>query len=225
MHGRFDDVEEKLVQLLDSKSSKAEPEEKIPDDIEAMFDEAKKLADEDHYAEAQAKYEEVLKHPATSCPLSRIKAKTGIASILRINDPDSARPLFRECLDELRITPSERLREDVLSRLGDTEALSGNLLEAKALLTDALEIARFRKDRLRIAEDITALAWVAEGQGKLDEATKLFDQATELFMAEHQRHDPATEKEAMRGLGACFNNKSITQKHKSDLVGSLFKSQ
>jgi len=40
-------------------------------------------------------------------------------------------------------------------------------------------------------------------------------------MAEYQRHDPSTEKLAMRGLGTSFSNKSLTLKHKLDLVGSL----
>ena len=222
VQGRFDSVDEKLDQLLEVKSSKAEPEEKIPDDIKVMFDEAEKSADAEHYLEAKLKYEEILKHPKIAAlPLARIKAKIFIASILRDNNPDAARPLFRECLDELRTTPSERLREYVLVQFGDMESISGNLLEAKGLLIEAQEIANRLGGRLRIASILQSLAWLADSQGQLDEAIKLFDQAAELFMAEFQRHDAATEKQAMVGLGGCFNNKSITQKHKLDLVGSL----
>src|SRR4029078_3390175 len=44
-------------------------------------------------------------------------------------------------------------------------------------------------------------------------------------MAELQTGDPKTETESMRGIGACFNNKSLAQKTLSDLVGALSRLQ
>jgi tetratricopeptide (TPR) repeat protein len=194
----------------------------IPEPIKVLLDEARGLADEGHYTAARAKCQQAL-HAAQEQrhPLAEIKAKIGIASTFRKDDPDTARPLYRECLEQLRTTHSERLREEVLGQLGDLEALSGNLLEGKALLTEALEIARSLEDRTRIAASIQSLAWIANGEGKTDDAIKLFEEAILLFMTEYQRHEPATEKKAMRGLGACFNNKSLAHKHQTDLIGAL----
>ena len=197
-------------------------EDNSSEPVKQLFDEAAKLAREASCSEGKAKYEEVLKHPdAIKHPLVRLKAKVGIAALLRLEDPDGARGLFRECLDELRTTPSERLREDVLSKLGDMEAHVGNVLEAKALLNEAQGIALRLQDRLRIAANTHSLAWLAHNEGKLDEAIELFEQAAEMFMAEYQVRNPTTEIAAMRGLGACFNNKLIAQKRKADLVGAL----
>jgi len=145
LHGRFDTVDTKLNRIAEKldqrgapQDSDTETKEDTPADITALFDEVKKLADAGHYPDAKAKCEEILKHSqAKAYPLSRIKAKKHIAAILSIDDPDSARPLFQECLDELRGTPSARLQEDVLARLGNMETQAGNLLEAKAFLTEA----------------------------------------------------------------------------------------
>ena len=108
---------------------------------------------------------------------------------------------FRECLDELRTTPSERLREDVLSKLGDMEAHVGNVLEAKALLNEVKGIALRLQDRLRIAANTHSLAWLAHNKGKLDEAIELFEQAAEMFMAEYQVRNPTTEIAAIERTG------------------------
>ncbi|MCX6927551.1 MAG: tetratricopeptide repeat protein, partial [Verrucomicrobia bacterium] len=217
-----DKAEASLAVSKKKANSRIHIDVNIPAVIKSLFDEGRKLAEEGRYSEAKAKYEEALKQSdVAGHALARVKAKVGIASILRLEEPDAAQPIFRECLDELRATPSERLLEEVLGKLGDLEAHAGNLLEAKALLADAQQIARRLDDRLRIAGNLQSLAWVANGGGKPDEALQHFDQAAEMFMAEYQRRDPTTEKHAMRGLGACFNNKSIVQKHKADLVGAL----
>lgn len=208
--------------LAEAKEKVKHAQEEIPEPIQTLLEEARQLADEGHYVTARAKCEQAL-HGAKERrhSLAEIKAKVGLASTFRADDPDTARPLYRECLEQLRTTHSERLREEVLGQLGDLEALSGNLLEARALLTEALEIARRLEDRLRIASNLLSLALAADGEGRLDEAIKLFEEATVLFMAEYQRRDAATEKKAMRGLGVCFNNKSLTQKHQADLIGAL----
>lgn len=197
-------------------------EDEIPAPLQILLDEARQLAEKGNNAAARIACDRALRSASeANHALAEIKARVALASVIRANDLDVARPLYRECLDQLRTTPSVRLHEEVLGQLGDLEAMSGNLLEGKALLTHALEIARRLGDRNRIAANLQSLALVADGQGSSDEAIKLFDDAILLFMAEHQRHDAATEYKAMRGLGACFNNKSVAQKHRADLLGAL----
>lgn len=193
-----------------------------PPEFQILFDEAKSLVEGGKHREAEVKYKEILDRSATTeNRLVGIRATVGIASQKRTYDIDAARALFRECLENLKSERSDRIREDVLCKFGDMEALSGNLLEASGLLTEALSIARKLGERQRIAENTTALALVADGNGRLDEAVKLYDEAAELFMTEYQQHNAATQKDAAQGLGICFNNKSVTQRHQLDLVGSL----
>jgi hypothetical protein len=198
------------------------PEDRIPDTIKRLFDEAGKLAEADRDAEAKAKYEEAANHPdAASLPTFRLKARMGIASVLRRHDPDESRKLFRECLTELPGTASDRLREDLLGRLGELEAHTGNLLEAKAYLTEAQTLASRLGNKFSMASNLEALAALEDRHGRLGEAIAMFDQAAELLMSEYQRHDPETEKQALTGLGICLTNKSLTQKRQADLLGAL----
>jgi tetratricopeptide (TPR) repeat protein len=198
-----------------------EPDD-TPSEFQILFDEAKSLAEAGKHREAEVKYKEILHRAATTKHrLIGIRATVGIASQKRTYDIDAARALFRECLENLKGTPSDRIREDVLCKFGDMEALSGNLLEGRGLLMEALSIAHKLGERQRIAENTTALALVADGDGRLDEAVKLYDEAAEIFMTEYQQHNMATQKNAAQGLGICFNNKSVTQRHQLDLVGSL----
>jgi len=211
-----------LQDILPPRETVVPPAEKIPEPVQTLLDEAKELVNEGQLANAKAKCEEALKcAKRIGHRLAEIKANSGIASSVRRSDPEVARVIFRDCLDQLRTTPSERLRESILCHLGDLEAIQGNLLEAKAHLTESLRIARRFEDRGNIASNLMSLAMVAKGEGNPTEAIGLYDEALTLYMAEYQQGDPKTETEAMRGVGACFNNKSLVQKGQSDLVGAL----
>jgi tetratricopeptide (TPR) repeat protein len=196
--------------------------EEMPEPIKTLLDEAKMLSDRGHNAAARVKLEEALRlAEARRHPLAEIKAKRNLATVLRADDPGAARTLYQECLEQLRSTPSEQVQEEVLAQLGDLETIAGNIVEARALLTEAVEIGRRLEDRSRIASNTQSLALLAASEGRTDDAIRLYDEAIVLFMAEYQRHDPATEYRAMRGLGVCFNNKSLAEKRQADLVGSL----
>lgn len=196
--------------------------DEIPEPIRELLEDARRLADQGRYASAKIKCEQALQcAQEDNHALAEVKAKISLAGTLRVDSPEAARNLYRECMDQLKTIHSEKLREEVLGQLGDLEAMAGNLLEARSLLTEALVIARRLEDRCSIASNIQALALLADGEGRSDEAITLYDEAIELFMAEYQGHDTATEGKAIRGLGVAFNNKSVAQKHQADLIGAL----
>lgn len=211
-----------LQDILPPRDEVVPAAEKIPAAVQTLLDEAKDLVNKGYLADAKAKCEEALKCAKDlGHRLAEIKASIGLAFTIQRIDPDAARSIFRGCLFQLRTTPSEKLREEILCRLGELESFAGNLLDAKALLTESLGIARRLEGRINIASNLMALAMVARGEGNPREAIGLYDEALTLYMAEFQTGDPKTETESMRGVGACFNNKSLAQKQLSDLVGAL----
>jgi tetratricopeptide (TPR) repeat protein len=221
MESKLDAGFNAVLNALPSKPE-APAEDEIPEAVVSLFDEGRSLAYEGRYREALTKCQEAQELAASlDHPLARLKAKVNIASILRIDDSDAARTLLRECLVDLESTPSDRIRENVLGLLGDMEALAGNLLSAKTYLAESQHLATEFHNDLRIAENLAALALVADQEGELDRAETLYDEAISHFMVEYQRESPKTAKEASRGIGICFNNKSVTAKHRLDHVGAV----
>jgi tetratricopeptide (TPR) repeat protein len=198
------------------------PDENIPKPLKKIFEEAGKLVEADRDEEAKAKYKTALTHPdAATFPQFRVKAKIGVASVLRRLDPDEARKLFRECLAELPDSAPDKLREDLFARMAELEVHSGHLLQAKAFVSEAQKIAARLGDNIKIACNLETLATLEDRSGRLNEAISLFDEAAELLVAEHQRQKSDTEKRALVALGICLTNKSFTHKRQGDLIGAL----
>lgn len=197
-----------------------DPDETIPTEIKMKLNEATRLANQGYYTDAKAKYEALLP-VLSSYPLTAIGVKLNIASILGFRTPNTARPLFHECLEALKKTPSRSLQERALSSLGEMEAATGDLLKGKALLTEAQRVAASLDDRLCLASSLCALAGIADQEGNLDEAVGLYDRTAESFMAEYQQHNSATQEETTRGLGVCFKNKSLVQSKQGDDLAAL----
>ncbi|MBI1927762.1 tetratricopeptide repeat protein [Candidatus Poribacteria bacterium] len=211
---KVDDIAADVKTLLDSKTKVEIP--KVPDDIQELFEEWKALRDLGKYEDARSVLQKSLEL-ATSYKhnLAIAKAKYGLAVILNEWDkkPAAAKVLLQECLRELRDANSEEDVAATLYYLGAIELNAGDLDQAKAYFSQALDIDKKKGLKLSIAQDFHQLGWIEDHHGHSRQALELYDQALTYFLSVYQEGNTKTEKDAIYGIAGCYHHKGLVCEH------------
>ena len=104
--------------------------------------------------------------------------------------------LIERVLDE-SVDPPSSLRADVMTALGELYRSRGDFERARRVKEDALPSLR-RDSPLKAAVTLSDLGSIAEDQGLLDEARRLYEEALEL---QHERGEEGLIAHAMTGPG------------------------
>lgn len=189
---------------------------KVPDDVQKLFNEGWTLRDLGKYEDARTVFQKSLEL-ATSYEhnLAIAKAKYFLAVILNEWDknPTDAKVLLQECLWEFRTVNSKKDVAVVLYQLGAIEIDVGNLDQAKAYLSQALELDKKHEMKQGIARTLHQLGWVEDHRGHFREALDLYDQALTYFLSAYREGDPKTEKDAIHGIAGCYQHKGLVHEH------------
>jgi len=190
---------------------------KVPDDIQKLFDEGRTLLlDLGKYEDARVTFQKSLE-VATDYghSLAIAKAKCYLAVILNEWDknPAAAKALLQECLREFRAANSGKNVAAALHQLGVIEIDAGNLDQAEAYFSQALELVKKKEIKLDIAWSLHQLGWVEDHRGHSKQALELYEQALNHFLSIYHEHNPKTEKDAIKGVAGCYHNKGLVYRH------------
>jgi len=215
----FDEI--KRPQIVRSVS---ETEEKLPDDIKAIINEAGKIINEGRYAEARQKLESAKQLAATkNCTAALMEIRIDVAESYILEDSDvvAARADLLSCLRELSKDTQSKQRRDVLALLGHAESLLDNFEDSKSLYREARQLAQKQKNRFAEAHALMGLSHAEEFLGNLKEANSLLDEATELNRAEYREATADEKPRAALNLGACLSTKAALVRREARLAESI----
>lgn len=207
------------VPLTTIQKPPSPPEEKIPDDIQKLLDEADKLDREGKYAEALALIEQALK-TAEECghEMASIKATIDLAECItrtRIG-LERAESLLRPCLEKLPPGRDDKSRESALIYLGHIATAQGRVHEGKSLASEAVESARSRNDRFTMGLAMMELGHAEEMLGNLPEALRILSEGAEYFRAERRSGDAKNRVGAATNLAGCLATRAMVLEHQGN---------
>ncbi|MBI4684896.1 MAG: tetratricopeptide repeat protein [Nitrospirae bacterium] len=184
----------------------------IPDDVKQLFEDWKTLRDTGRYEDAKSLAQKALalaEHYKNGLTIAQ--AKYCLAVLLREWDkkPADARALLQECLQELRGSNSEKRLSATLYELGVLEIDEGDLDQAEAYVTQALDIDKKRGRKISIVQDHIQLGWISDHRGHSKEAIEFYDYALTGALSVYQDHDSDTEKDAIQSIAACYQHKGL----------------
>jgi len=215
-----DVVLEKLNVVVASVSEPEVEIPKVPDDVQALFDEAWSMRDLGKYADARATFEKALKVATIrDHDISISKSKYGIAVILNEGEKKvvAARQLLQECLQEFRTANSGKDVAATLHQLGVIEIDAGNLVEAEAYLQEARKLDEKHNTKQGLGHTLLQLGWIEDHRGNLKEAHDFYDQALTYFLSEYQEGNPKTAKDAVHGIAGCYQHKGLLYEHEGNV--------
>jgi len=193
---------------------------KLPDDIKKLIDEGVDLRNLGKYEEARSIFQKSL-DLATSYKesLAVAKAKYCLAIILNEWDrnPPAATNIFQECLKEFRNINSSKDAAAALYQLGGIQIDLGNLDQAEAYLSQALELDKKNEDRRSIANTLHEMGWIEDHRGHSKQAIELYDQALTYFLGIYNEDNPDTKKDATRGVASCYHHKALIYRHQGNV--------
>lgn len=195
-------------------AKKEEP--KISDDIQNLLIEAKKLRDSGKYKDAKdvlQKTSILAEDHGDGIAKAEVKYLSAVILYEWDHDSTSAKSLLQECLSEFKAAKTEKRAAKTLYQLGVLELNSGRLDDAKAYLTQALELDQKCDDKISIAQDLHQLGWIEDHRGHFKEALDFYNQALTYFLSVYQEGDPESEKDAIHGIAACYHHKGLIYEH------------
>jgi MalT-like TPR region len=135
----------------------------------------------------------------TGDPTVTALALTGIARIELRSDVDEARRLCREALAVTEGTDDRRGRGSAIHVLAVSAQMAGDLLEARELMTQRMELAREMGSYAGVASEAGNLSMVERQLGNLDRADALSREALEIAL---RREDEWFYPSLLSGLAA-----------------------
>lgn len=195
------------------------PEEKIPEAIQKLLDDADKFDREGKYAEALALIEQALK-AAEECghEMAIIKATIDLAECItrtRIG-LQRAESLLRPCLEKLPPGRDDKSRESALIYLGHIATAQGRVHEGKSLASEAVESARSRNDRFTMGLAMMELGHAEEMLGNLPEALRILSEGADYFRAERRSGDAKNRVGAATNLAGCLATRAMVLEHQGN---------
>ena len=188
---------------------------KIPDDIQALFDEGWALRDLGKYEDARSVFQKSLELAINRKDNFAIAKTKGCLAAILIDwdqNPVDAKVLLQECLKEFKTANSEKDVAWAFFQLGLVEMSTGALDQAEAYFSQALELHRKNDIKLDIAWDLHQLGWIEDQRGHSKRAVELYDLALKDFLSVYQEHDIKAEKDAINGVAASHRNKGLVYK-------------
>ena len=179
---------------------------------------------EGKYAEAIAAYERaVTKAEASGHKRAFLNARIKLAEaiIFENRNTSRAKELLTVCLTELTTDDASDSRSTALGLLGDIEARDGRIHESKSIYSEALEIARQRRDRFSEARFLVGVAYSEEMLGSLGEAHRLLDDAAEIYRREYRNLADKQKVAAATNLGGCYSKKATLYRHEGKIEGEF----
>jgi CHAT domain-containing protein/tetratricopeptide (TPR) repeat protein len=108
---------------------------------------------------------------------------------------------YEKALARSEIQHAPELRAHALTHIGIVQRRRGNVDEAEAALTDALNLLDKHADRLEERRVLAALAGIYRDRGDIDQALQSYQQALELY---EQADDALGKGRALAGLGRLY---------------------
>ena len=192
----------------------------VPDDIQAVYDEAWALRELGKYEAARLAFQRSLEIATKrKHTVAVAKARYGLAVILNEWDrnPHEAKLLLQECLQDLTNANAGRDIAVTLHQLGVIEIDAGHLDEAEAYLTRALELDKKHDLKHGMAHTLHQLGWVADHRGDSKRALDLYAQALKSFLADFQDGTSKTAKDAIQGIAGCYQHQGLVYEHEGDV--------
>lgn len=166
-----------------SVSTSTPPEVKISGNIRRLLDEAEKLSDEDHFADAVPILEKALKaairakHDAAQI---KVCIRLGHALFEKSEDFVGAERHFRRALELAGQLPSSA-RHSALHGLGDMLLCAGQLEEAEAVIHTSLEVAKSLGKQDAIGSSLMSMGLLERYLGHSESAASHLDDAIRIF--------------------------------------------
>jgi len=194
-------------------------EDKIPDSIQKLLDDADKLDAEGKYSEALVLIEHALKSANESGhEMAVIKATIDLAECITRTGGELGRAesVLKPCLEKLPPGRDDKSRESALIYLGHIATTQGRVHDGKSLAAEALESARSRSDRFTIGRALIEIGHAEEMLGNLPEALRILGEAAEHFRAERRSGEPTNRSGAATNLAGCLMTRAMVFEHQGN---------
>ena len=195
------------------------PEEKIPDNIQKLLDDADKLDREGKYSEALVLIEEALKSAKESGhEMAVVKATIDLAECITRTEGEleRAESVLKPCLEKLPPGRDDKSRESALILLGHIATTQGRVHDGKSLAAEALESARLRSDRFTIGRALIEIGHAEEMLGNLPDALRILGEAAEHFRAERRSGEAKNRGGAATNLAGCLMTRAMVFEHQGN---------
>jgi tetratricopeptide (TPR) repeat protein len=193
---------------------------KLPDDIKKLINEGWDLRNLGKYEVARSIFQKSL-DLATSYKdnLAIAKAKYCLAIILNEWDKNhsAAMNILQECLKEFRNLNSSKDVAATLHQLGVIEIDVGNLDQAEAYLSQALELDKKHEVKQTIAQTLHQMGWIEDHRGHSKQAIELYDRALTYFLGIYNEDNPDTKKDAICGIASSYHHKALVYRHQGNV--------
>jgi len=205
-----DKAEAALAISRKNAGTRVEIEVDIPPSIQKLLDDAKKLFDEDRFADGIPVLEKALiVASATKARIAeaKIHLRLGHAFFEGREDGAVAEQHFRKALELVGESPSIA-RHSALHGLGDMLLWAGRLDEAGAVIQSGLAVAQAQADQDSIARSLISLGLLERALGKAPEAAARFDGAIEILHQLSLVLKGEKRLENAHVLAVCYANKA-----------------
>lgn len=203
-----DRTEAKLDTVVVVLSPKASPEiHKVPDDIQALFDEGWDFLQSGKNDDADAAFKRALEFAVERDDTFAVaEAKFNQAQVLVDFQRNSraAKPLLLDCLQEYKKVNSESNVAAVLRLFGLIEIDNRDFDQAKSYTSQALEIYRELGKKTGIGDSLRQLGWIAHARGNLSQALDLYDQSLACSLELLHTGDSKRRKGEAQAIAACY---------------------
>lgn len=208
-----------LVAVLDAKPEAETP--KVPDDIQALFDEGWDLLESGKYEAAKAVFQKALELAVERnhiYAVAEAKYNQAVVLIEFQRNPSAAKPLLLECLQEYKNANSELDVAAVFRNFGLIEISNGDFDQAKSYTSQALEIYRKKGKKTGIGDSLRQLGWIAHARGNLSQALDLYDQALACSLEQFQSGDSKRRKGEAQAIAACYAHKGMVYEAQGNIA-------
>jgi len=205
-----DEAEADLVVSQEKANSRIEIEVDIPPAIRKSLEDAKKLSEEDRFADAIPAFEEAL---VAACKAKHRGAEAKIRILLGSSlwegreDAVGAEKQFRQALDLAGESPSS-LRHSALHGLGDMLIWMGQLDEAGAVVHASLEVAKSLDKQDDVAHSLISLGLMEHHLGHAQTAKSHLDDAIGILQQAILTSSGDRRKNNAHALAVCYQNKA-----------------
>lgn len=200
-----------LAKLISEGYIKATPY--LPSDIKELLEDSFSSRDLGKYDDAInifAQALELAKKYENSYAEAKVKYGMSIISHEWNHDNISAKILLKDCLKVFQSVSSDKDIARTLYQLGIIEIDNGNLNDAEAYLTQALEIDRKDEKKEEIAYTLHQLGWIEDHRGHYQKALEYYDKAMNYFIQLY--HDESIKDDKMdiiHGIAGCYHHKGL----------------
>lgn len=209
-------TEAKIDTVVAALGPKAEQEPKVPDDIQALLDEAWDFRNNGKYEDAKVVLQKAMDLGA-GCgdALAIAAARYYSAIILHEWDKNSfrAKSLLRECLQDFQTVNSQKHVAMALYQVGIIELDQGHLDQAEAYFSQSLELDQKNNYRRGVGVTLHMLGWLEDRRGHFTKALDFYDQALTYWLGVYEEGDPKTVKEAAQSIAGGYHHKGLVYEH------------